>query len=66
MTLAGAEFDGRHSYVPEWVTPALGDEIEDDSDEWATPALGSDDCMIYISVYKGTNLKIYGPRVTRH
>ena len=24
------------------------------------------DCMIYISVYKGTNLKIYGPRVTRH
>ena len=23
MTLAGAELDGRHSYVPEWVTPAL-------------------------------------------
>ena len=26
----------------------------------------ADDCMIYISVYKGTNLKIYGSRVTRH
>ena len=24
------------------------------------------DCMIYISVYKGTNLKIYGSRVTGH
>ena len=27
---------------------------------------GDNDCMIYISVYKGTNLKIYGSRVTGH
>ena len=26
----------------------------------------ANDCMVYISVYKGTNLKIYGSRVTRH
>ena len=25
-----------------------------------------DDCMIYISVYTSTNLKIYGLKVTRH
>ena len=30
VTLAGAELDGRHSYVPEWVTPALDDEIDDE------------------------------------
>ena len=32
--MAGAELEGRHSYVPEWVTLALGDEIDDDFDEW--------------------------------
>ena len=42
--MAGTELDGRHSYVPEWVTPALGsDDIDDDNYEYVTPALGSDD-----------------------
>ena len=41
MTLAGAELEGRHSYVPEWVTLALGsDDIDDDNYEYVTPALG--------------------------